>query len=768
MKKADVYIASSFGTPVKNILHDGGTLLVQPILSRDVFLDDVVFAVSQNGQILVSMRDFTEVLDLPISINPEQRTVSGWYIREHKIFQLDFDAGAVTTDHGVFGLPKELVFEGSDVLVPIGALGKWLNFDFELKVATQELHIESEEKLPIEEKILRRKDRLKGRKMPDISLPRGDDDYNIVTPPSIDVSTRSTYNRRGRGASGDDTHNVSVRTANDLAYGTVTSQSLWNNINQLQNVRVNYKRESPEPELLGPLKARRYELGDVTTTRIPLGGVVTQELGGRVTNTDALRTFTSPSTAISGTAFSGWDVELYRNEQLIGFVEVGDDGFYSFDNVDLFLATNNFKLIFYGPQGEVREETVSVPVNARNLSRGAGVYDVSVSLDQKNTYTNSSSTISDPDEGTVNVAALYEYPVLPGTTISAGIRSSEEDERRNTVVNIGGSTTIAETLLNGNVGVDDEGDTAAELTMRRDFGLHQLINTTDWQGGEYDTQNGNNTDGVGAFGNRVTMTGPVGLPIGLRPRYNMTVDYALDTDDNYALASSAGLSTTLFKSISFNEQLQHRTSNTDADDTLSSTTNIAGRIGRNRVRVGADYIIEPDSELNSVLATFRRYINKKLEAEAGITQRVEESITEYSASLDWQAGFIRISPSVRYNSEHDFFAGLNTRFGLLYSPSEKRINMYDRNITNNGIVSAFVYLDKNGDGEFNADDEPLEGVVVDAIQNGGREITDEHGIAMFTRMAPLKITDVQLDAESLQDPTWVTGFDGGIDCAARR
>ena len=161
-----------------------------------------------------------------------------------------------------------------------------------------------------------------------------------------------------------------------------------------------------------------------------------------------------------------------------------------------------------------------------------------------------------------------------------------------------------------------------------------------------------------------------------------------------------------------------------------------------------------------MLATYQRDFTRKLDVTLDLERRVQQSFTELTARLDWQAGFARISPRVSYNSENDLFAGFSTRFGVLRDPSTGNVHSFDRTITNNGTVSAFVYLDENGDGEYNEGEEKLKDVVVHALQNGGREKTDENGIAVFTRMQKLRLTDIMIEKSSLQDPTWIPGFEG--------
>ncbi len=758
LSRADSYLLSSLSADQKNILPEGEIVLLQPVLHPNFRLDGVILGRVHNKKILLSLRDFSDLLQIPINIDLDNKVVQGWYIRENKPFNMDLNQNTVHTDVGDFNIPEDIIIEDGDVFVPSSDLGQWMNFEFDPVISTQELRITSSELLPIQERHNRRKNRIKNRKMPKPSLPLISDAYDSISAPVIDVSTRSTYKRNSSSGAGVDAHNVSINTSGDLARGTLTTQSQLNDRDNLRSVRVNYRQESVDGDLLGALKARKFEIGDVTTANVPLGGTISQELGVRVTNTDSLRTFSTPTTGISGTAISGWDVELYRDDQFVAFQEVGDDGFYQFANIDLFQSNNNFRLVFYGPQGEVREEDVYVPVDQNLLSRGKGIYDVSVSLDGKSTYNKLANRIKDDDSGSLNVAAIYERPIADGATALVGLRSNQVNGDRNIVANVGVSAVAAQVLFNAGVAVDDEGELSSELALRRDFGEHKFSDNLNWLGANFDSQSGSSSD-KGFLKNRFSVNGPLPFMFVKKPRYNFTTNYTLDTDGEYSITSAAGVNGAL-KNVSFNESITYSTGSNVSEDNVSLLTNLTGSYGRNRLRFTADYDVKPDSELKSILARYSRDITKKLDFEIGVSQRPQASFTEYSAKLDWQAGFMRISPSVKYDSEHDFFAGLNTRFGILKDPSTGRVKMYDRNVTNSGMVSTFVYLDKDGDGEFNGKDEPLENIVVKALQNGGRERTDQNGIALFTSMGKLRLTDVFVDPESLQDPTWVTGFDG--------
>ena len=757
-KLDNYYIDSKVVSAKSNVLLDGEVLLLQPVLDGGIKLDGIVYGKVSDGRILLSLRDIGDVLQLPWNIDMDNQVVKGWYINENKTFFMDIKSGVVRTDIGEFAISEYVTMDGEDILVPASEIGKWLDFKFDAIISAQDLRISSSDILPIQAYMKRREANLLGNKVPEPSLPRIDDNYKVIGAPVIDIATRSDYRKQGSGEKGDDSHRVTVRSVGDFAQGTLSTQVQLNDKEYLKNVRIKYKQDSVDGKLLGKLKARQFEVGDITTTNVPLGGETSQELGVRITNTDSQRTFSAPITEISGTGFPGWDVELYRDSQLLGFKEIGDDGFYKFSEVSLFQSNNNFRLVFYGPQGEVREESLYVPVDRTLLSRGEGIYDVSASLSGKNTYNKSSSNLNSNENTDINISARYEYPVADGVTFSAGGRSHVDQGNRDSALNVGASVIAGQALFNLGAAVDDEGDMSAQLVVRRDFGEHEVSGSLDWSGSNFDVQ-GNSDNEVGFIRNNVNFNGPLPFKIGLRPRYNLSSNYLLDTNDDHSLKTSVGFSTS-WNQISLNEQLNHLTSTTDTQDTIDSITSIAGTYGNHRVRLLSNYQVTPDRELKNILASYRKNFNKKLNMELKVDKRFETSLTEYSAKLDWQAGFMRISPRVTYNTKKDFFAGLDTRFSLLRDPTLGRIKSYDHTLTSSGGVSAFVFLDKDGDGVFGDGDEPLEGVSVKAPQNGGRQLTDENGIALFTRMGKLRLTDIYIDEDSMQDPTWVAGFDG--------
>ena len=72
---------------------------------------------------------------------------------------------------------------------------------------------------------------------------------------------------------------------------------------------------------------------------------------------------------IEGNLAEGYDVDLYKNEQLIDQFKDVRNGRYLFKNKKLGIGKNLFKLIFYGPRGEIYEEYKNYNVDAEKFNK---------------------------------------------------------------------------------------------------------------------------------------------------------------------------------------------------------------------------------------------------------------------------------------------------------------------------------------------------------------------------------------------------------------
>ena len=117
------------------------------------------------------------------------------------------------------------------------------------------------------------------------------------------------------------------------------------------------------------MQATEYAVGYIDEPRLD---AITRPLdpqpGALISNFPLARQLQYDSQNFRGPLPPGWSVELYRNNELLDYIPSSDNGLYQFDDVPLLFGTNYFRLIFYGPQGQVQEENYRYTLD-RTLTR---------------------------------------------------------------------------------------------------------------------------------------------------------------------------------------------------------------------------------------------------------------------------------------------------------------------------------------------------------------------------------------------------------------
>jgi len=741
-------------------LSDGELLFFNVSLGKGITLDNVITAEVQNRDLLFSLREAMSTLEFAVQLDADK--AQGWYIRESNRFTLDVTARTVKSAEGNFTISDKVVAHNDDIWVPASELGRWFGLSLKPVVSQLQLELKSDKPLPVVEKMTRQNRKFAKRRNEVPQLPFKPEPEKAIDFPLVDVSTRTNYEKISGGNGSNITRTGTVNTTGDFAYGTLLTRTNLDEKDIISNARVTYKKETLEPALLGPLKARRFEIGDIDAQSQPITRQANSGLGFRVTNADPFRSVLDANTDISGYATPGWDAELYRGNQLVDSQAIGEDGRYNFTQVSLFSADNDFRVVLYGPQGEIREESIYIPVDTRRLTKTGTAYDVALTFDEMQAYEKLRND-EDADYGAPRLNARIEKPVGDNSRLTLGIEAGQENGSADIITHAGISTVAASTLLNANTAVDEKGEAAGELVARRNFGKHLFRNTTEVATKNFDRPE-NNIPGAFAdtkysiFGNELSLTGPLPVGPGNRPRYNVMLNYDIGADDDATTSGTLGFSAGLGR-LSFNQQIRYSLPEAGVDG-IDSLTALSGSIGKNRLRLAGEYEIKPEEAIQNIRASLQRSVGEDMSLDIGVDRYFEEGLTEASAQLNWQAGHVLLSPSIAYNSNGDVRATLNSRFGAARDPQTGDIRFFDRAISLNGGLSAFVFLDANGNGLRDDGEEPIEGAVIAAPQNGGREQTGKDGYAYFSRLERLRLTDVYLEAESLKDPYWVPGTKG--------
>lgn len=755
---------------------DGETLVLQtklvPQRARDLSVftaPDPLLGIKQGEDILLDFNEFARITGFGITYSAEKAVAEGWAYREDEPFKLDIANKSVMVNGIAKGLEdKDLVIEGDTLYVSSVALEDWFNVTINHTPQAQVTTIVSRDKLmPTQERILRRDRRAKEKFRSPAEKPRLEQPMQVFTMPKADVVLSQEVRRSGDGAKEDlnrSAYNV-LATNEVLGHDTETFIS-GNNQNPVDQLRLNFVKESENNDLLGPLQAKIYEVGDHSSVRVPYTGGTGLERGVRVSNRS--ERFTSDTeTLIDGNAQPGWDVELYRNDSFVDGIAVGDDGYYSFDNVQLFAGDNRFKIILYGPQGEVREDTRLITVAPNLVGSVKGYYDLSLS--QKNEITYRADENESSDTGTPRLTATYDRRVGDNITMRGGLHSRVTRDQRDNYFYSGAATTAGETIYNADLITTSDGPFSTILNARRRIGQHNANASARYNSENFseafideDTNPRTALTTVGAG-----LQGPWFSNVFFGTNYDTNVGISRDAEGATSASGAFGLSSA-FMGMRFNNRISTQrelTSDTgDVNDDSNKTIydgSVFGRYKTFQWQSGWGYEIEPDAEPIDYNLRLTERFNRQLSGSIEARHTFPTGISTGTVSANYSTDKATFSPSLSYDSDSNMRAYVSVNFSVAQDPYSGDVIMTSRRLAGtNGGLSVFAYLDKGGDGVFNEGDEPLEDVVINLKQFNRDLITNKEGHAFAYDLSTTRVTDVAMEENTSFEPTWVSGFEG--------
>jgi hypothetical protein len=740
---------------------DGEELIMGVLVTKEIPLNHDIITIKQPYGLDILLSDFFSTADFAIYVDNENGAAQGWYIKEDQKFALDVKSGTVTIKENTYRLNEGDVFYiDEELFVKSTALESWFSMKFNILYDELQIFVKSKQPLPAVDRYNRRnRDISQRRLIGDPTLPFEEQSYSAFDFPSMDVNIRgSHYNSSTSDA--QNSASWSVLGAGDFAYLNTKTFISGDEEDAINNVRLTFGRESEESDLLGPLNARRFEFGDVSTARLQVSGGSNQEQGVYISNKPSNVISNRNTTVFRGDAQPGWDVELYRNDRILAFQTVSETGQYEFQDVELFSGDNEFKIVLLGPQGEVQELTESIPVNSNSYAAGRDYYELSVSRNNEITYR--ANDFEQPQDGELHIVGRYEKGLTDNLTVTTGIQSRDEGDERRNYVEAGVSTALNDVFLDFNTAYEaTESEMGAELVARKSINRHALrgsvfASTDGFQPGTNDEQN------PITLQTELSVNGPLQNFFGLKNNYGLTQSYDKRSDGSHNLDLGASMSTRL-KRVVLNNRLNYE-QNKDAtgvnDDFLRYIFNARGFYKGGFMRFTGNYDISPDAKLRQLFASYNYPFSKTLDGLFEIEHDLDPSRTEFTSSLNWKADKATISPRISVDTEDVVQASVNVRFGVAHNPVTNDTSIFNQRLSNAGGVAARIFVDANGNGLFDDGEELVEGAELNAVQVKKEGFSDENGIAFIPNLPRGRITDIKVDPSSLADPYWMPNYEG--------
>ncbi|HET7593800.1 MAG TPA: hypothetical protein VFK49_00035, partial [Stellaceae bacterium] len=605
--------------------------------------------------------------------------------------------------------------------------------------------------------------------------------YNIIEPPAklVDwpfVDTNIQYSTtRNSGQMQNQGQYSSVVTG--MVGGLDLDMSLNGSIpsNGYQNfLRATLGQRDPRGGLLGPIDAREFAFGDVSSPSLPLVSNSVAGRGAMLSTFPLHRLSDLQRVTLRGELPVGWQVELYRGTDLLNYQTSNSEGRYEFQNVPTIPGLNAFRLVFYGPEGQRREEERPIYVAAATV--GAGETGYSLLFNQQNTdlFGNHPSNQVQPTTAFNRFDQLTQALAQPNSN-NGGLRFNAEIEH--------GFTD--DVSLNGAVSSLPVGNTQIQYFQT---GLRAA-----WLGALTNVSAATSNNGGVAAGTSVQSQFD---SLAWQLSYSRFLDHYLsersfDLLINQPLVATSAVQLNglvpgfgngrlpFYTSATYNEaengtsdlQLRGRLSSYISRFTVSAETQsqvishqtaqtqeivrIGTQFGRIGLRGETIYNLTPVAELSATQLTADYAARQNLNLRLGVTRlQTRPQETQFTAGAAILFDKLALGSDASVSDRGDFSILFKVAFSFGVEPRTSHPVFRGQTFARSGAISPLVFLDRDGDGKFGPEDIPLPNVKLRSDNYVFRDKTDQSGTALITGLDPYQETPVRIDTETLEDPYW--------------
>lgn len=711
-------------------------LLLEVRLDQSV-LSDAIPAYVLGEHTLLPLGELARLLTIAIKTQPGQGVASGYVLTEDRGFSLSLVEARVTRAGVTEGFDPALVLtEPDDIYVARSLLERWLPVELEVNRSTMSLHVHAVEALPLQARLKReRQGELAGtpKGYEDPGFPRHNQPYRLLGMPFID-QTFATELRRNE----DDTQTDARYTAfltGDLLGMESSLYFSGRKPGPAPDVRATLGRHDPDGNLLGPLRARSFQVGSISAPGVDNVTRVTSGEGATLSNRPLTQPTRFDRQVFEGDLPPGWDVELYYNDALVDFRQASAEGRYRFEDQPLSYGRNDFQLIFNGPLGQTRVEQYSFSLAQSMVRPGEFQYSLTEHRD---------------DDGRPRSVALFDLGLSRSLTASAGFIRAPVDETDEQYTNLGLRTFWQAMTISGDYVQAREGGSLAELGLQTRVGGVAVdasrIRLSDFSSEVFPAY----SDPVRTR-DELRLGGSI--PVGDRSRLPVTIEARRDERET-GLADtdvSARVSAYVYRTAVSNT-LRWRASG-DTEQTLG-TLQASRRVRDMSFRSQLNYTLGTRSDISALALTADKPLGEGYRMTLGVAHTFTSPQTRYTGGFTKSLGRYGLGVNASYADTGEITLGAQLFVAMGREPRHADWQFDARPMANSGAASVRMFLDDNNNGVMDDQELPLSGAGFTV--NGGRHKarTNALGIAHIDHLPVKQSVDIGVDMATLEDPQW--------------
>jgi hypothetical protein len=701
------------------------------------------------GGVCVDLADMILALDLPVRLDKKSRRATGWLFREDQTFAIDRDKNTVQIMNKERPLqPGELFDTPEGWCVDTKSLGGWLGARLTPNLYEAVLTLDSDAPLPFIEAMERksRAARLGDKKSFDLAdYPQARLPYQTWRTPSVDVVADASW-VRNRGQD-QVRRRYQLYASGEIAGASVDARLASDSTGTPDTLRLSAYRKDAAGGMLGPLKATQVAAGDVELYSGNLAGAGGVGRGAFVSNRSLERPTSFGKTVLRGALPIGWDAELYRNGQLLGFQSDRADGRYEFD-VDLVYGSNDLEVVLYGPQGQVRRESRSVPIGYAAVAPGKLEYWAGVI--QRNRDLIAFHDPPNPLDTGWQYGLGAQYGLDNRTVLGASGHSLFLQGKRRDYAEFDVQRALGPMLLDITAAQEFGAGRSYKATALGRIGKTSVTAETFFLDGSFTSglvgqqERSHQTvmiDSILGSGRRM-------VPIGLGYTRSALSD-GRQVNEWLARASL------VLPRISFTGVVTDREVSGGKADTeglslgLLANTRVAGFL----IRADATYrVTGPRKGFDNARLTIEKSLDDRSDLRFEVQRDGRQRATTFQAGYVRQFRQLALRVGATADNHGRIGANLGVSFSFGPNPFGGGVRFSNAKLAQRGEAAVTVFLDENGDGVRSPGEGPLENIGLTAGQFGAAQPTDKRGNAVIENLNPYQKVLIAIDESTLPDP----------------
>ncbi|RYD45244.1 MAG: carboxypeptidase regulatory-like domain-containing protein [Sphingomonadales bacterium] len=702
--------------------------------------------------VCVDLGDVVLALDLAVRVDKKLRRATGWVFDERRSLTIDREAGEVRAGSEGFRLNATTIRDTpAGWCVDLDSLNDWLGVPLAADLSNAVLRIDSKDKLPFQLAAERRARAASIRPQAQFdlaTLPQAARPYQAWATPSVDVVASAGVVSDKRGGS-------YVQGRYEIfAAGEVLGQSFdarlsSDNEGVPDSLRMRLYRTDPQAQLLGPLKATHYGVGDVSLLSTGIVAASAPGRGAVLTNRPIERPDAFDKTTFRGDLPAGWDAELYRNGQLLAFTSPNGDGRYEFIDVPLQYGANRFEIVVYGPQGQVRREIRQVQVGMDSIPPQQTWYWAGFAQENADLIEFGGQRRGAFRRGWRGTMGI-ERGLDTRTSAAAYFHSLTIENVRYHYGELSLRRSIGPTLLEVGGSYADNGGVAARASWLAAFGETYVRADAmrGWGGFVSDRLLGNINGIYSVSVDQSVKLGRTVLPLHFDVR-QVERRSGVDSLEASARASAS------FRALTFTGQLDWSRTKVpigpDPPDNLTASLLANARIGRVRVRGEARFALS-GANADSRVTLIGEWAGKG-DAEWRTELGYDRGLDRARAGVGYTRRFNKLQLTGFGEVASDGSVAASLALAFSFGPkSAGGWRVSSEKLASRGQVVAEVWMDENGDGIRQPGEAALPDVPLTAGNAFIDAATDKAGRGAIDGLEPFRPVMIGIDAGSLPDP----------------